>query len=65
MDEIFNFKLDEIVTYYTHYENTSIEKDTKLKVLYVREIVFMMEKYKFIKLMSQILRDLRDSEKLK
>lgn len=27
LNEIFNFKLDEIVTFYTHNENASIEKD--------------------------------------
>lgn len=44
LGEIFNFKLDEIVNYYTHFENQPIEKDPKLSILFTKDLCFMLEK---------------------
>ena len=56
LSEIFNLKLDEIVSYYTHFENQPLEKDPKLSILYTKDLCFMLEKYKYVKLMSILLR---------
>lgn len=44
LGEIFNLKLDDILHYYTHFENQSIEKDPKLTVLFTKDLCFMLEK---------------------
>ena len=64
LGEIFNLNLDEIVNYYTHFENQPLEKDFKISILLTRDLCYMLEKYKYIKLMSFILKKQNDAEKL-
>ncbi|KAL4488849.1 hypothetical protein ABPG72_016502 [Tetrahymena utriculariae] len=65
LGEIFNLKLDEIVNYYTHFENQPIEKDPKLSILFTKDLCFMLEKYKYVKLMSILLRKQQDVQKMR
>ncbi|EAS02164.2 hypothetical protein TTHERM_00558470 (macronuclear) [Tetrahymena thermophila SB210] len=65
LGEIFNLKLDEIVNYYTHFENQPIEKDPKLSILFTKDLCFMLEKYKYVKLMSTLLRKQQDVQRMR
>jgi len=65
LSEVVSLKSDDIACIYTHFEGESIEKDQVLCHLFNRELFQLFEKFKLIKLMSTILKDLLNIEKLK
>lgn len=42
-----------------------MEKDEKLCAFYSRELIFLLEKYKYIRFISLLFREIEDAEKLR